>query len=75
MRPTSGDSRARESFRGPLGRIPVILVNSVLQGKSATGAVDDNPGINGMGAFLSGAEYEVETEGVTASHRGIIVDE
>jgi hypothetical protein len=29
----------------------------------------------GMGAFLGGAEYEVETKGVTASHRGMIKGE
>jgi len=52
--------------------IPVFFVNDLFQGQFATGPVDDDPEVDSVGFFLGGAEYEMQAEGVAASHLGMI---
>ena len=52
--------------------IPVVFVDDLLQCQLATGAVDDDPDVDGVFVFLGGAEYEMQAERVAASHLAMI---
>ena len=63
--------RGRRSSR-PLVGVPVLFANGLFQGQFATGPVDDDPDVDRVGGFGGRAEYEMQAEGVAASHLGMI---
>lgn len=44
----------------PFVGVPVFLVNGLFQGQFATGPVDDDSDINGVGGFGGRSEYEMQ---------------